>query len=94
MRHTYRFAAVLTLTLSLVVSTVAGSRPSSLLGNPLPGLTDPELALFDTGKDEFQDVETVENGLGPVFTRPPALAATPIQWWGAGANGWRPASEG
>ena len=67
MRHTYRFAAVLTLTLSLVVTTVAGSSSSSLLGDPLPGLTDPELALFDAGKDEFQDVETVENGLGPVF---------------------------
>jgi len=67
MRHTCRFATVLGLALTLVVTTIAGSSTSSLFGDPLPGLTDQELALFEAGKDEFQDVETVENGLGPVF---------------------------
>jgi len=67
MRHTCRFATVLGLALTLVVTTIAGSSTSSLFGDPLPGLTDQELALFEAGKDEFQEVETVENGLGPVF---------------------------
>jgi CxxC motif-containing protein (DUF1111 family) len=36
-------------------------------GDPLPGLS-PELSgRFFDGKDEFEEVETVANGLGPVF---------------------------
>ena len=38
-----------------------------VLGQPLFDLTDEELARFETGKDEFQEVETIEEGLGPVF---------------------------
>jgi CxxC motif-containing protein (DUF1111 family) len=67
LRHTCRFATVLGLALILVVTTVAGSSMSSSFGDPLPGLSDQELALFEAGNDEFQEVETVENGLGPVF---------------------------
>src|SRR5262249_24735424 len=36
-------------------------------GDPLPGLTADQLARFNECKDEFTDVETVEDGLGPVF---------------------------
>ena len=36
-------------------------------GEPLPGLSQAELARFDEGKDEFEDEETPEEGLGPVF---------------------------
>src|SRR5207245_3231464 len=67
MRHTCRFATVLGIVLILAVTTVAGSSTSSLFGDPLPGLSDQELALFEAGIDEFQEVETVEDGLGPVF---------------------------
>lgn len=31
------------------------------------GLTAEELAAFEAGKDEFEEVETIEEGLGPVF---------------------------
>jgi len=37
------------------------------LGGPLAGLTAEELKRFAEGKDEFEEEETVEEGLGPVF---------------------------
>ena len=36
-------------------------------GDPLPGLTTDELALFTAGLEEFENVETPEGGLGPIF---------------------------
>jgi di-heme oxidoreductase (putative peroxidase) len=37
------------------------------LGDPLAGLTAEELARFNEGRDEFAEVDDVEEGLGPVF---------------------------
>jgi CxxC motif-containing protein (DUF1111 family) len=39
----------------------------TILGGPLGGLSGTELARFVAGQEEFQEVETVEEGLGPVF---------------------------
>src|SRR5260221_15675 len=36
-------------------------------GAPLTGLTDTELALFNKGKDEFEQEEDVADGLGPTM---------------------------
>ena len=36
-------------------------------GEALPRLTEAELARFEAGKDEFEEEETPEEGLGPVF---------------------------
>ena len=36
-------------------------------GDPLPGLTSAQLAEFTAGLDEFQNVESAETGLGPIF---------------------------
>jgi len=36
-------------------------------GAPLAGLTLDELAAFNAGRDEFTNVETPEDGLGPIF---------------------------
>ena len=36
-------------------------------GDPLPGLTAAELARFQAGQEEFGNVETAADGLGPVF---------------------------
>jgi len=36
-------------------------------GNPLAGLTAPELAIFKAGKDDFEDVENVADGLGSMM---------------------------
>src|SRR3989442_5680541 len=40
---------------------------STTLGDPFANLSAAELALFDAGKDEFEAVETIDEGLGPVF---------------------------
>ena len=51
-------------------STLAGmvdALAAVSLGDPFGNLTADELARFDAGKDEFEDVETVDAGLGPVF---------------------------
>ncbi|MGV3720062.1 MAG: di-heme oxidoredictase family protein, partial [Actinomycetota bacterium] len=37
------------------------------LGGPVAGLDDATRALFLAGKSEFEDVKTIEDGLGPVF---------------------------
>ena len=45
----------------------AGLSASTMLGDPFANLTAAELALFNTGKVEFAAVETIDEGLGPVF---------------------------
>src|SRR6185503_11884819 len=37
------------------------------IGEPFAGITASERARFDAGKVEFEQVETVASGLGPVF---------------------------
>ena len=41
--------------------------PQTNAGDPLPGLTAAQLALFIDGRGEFTDVERAQDGLGPVF---------------------------
>lgn len=43
--------------------------PGPRFGDPLPGLTGQQLDAFAEGKDEFTDIETVQDGLGPIFNR-------------------------
>lgn len=50
----------------LAVVSVVAQQPS-LPGSPLPGLTSRELELFRIGRDDFLEVETPEEGLGPMF---------------------------
>ncbi len=40
---------------------------STTLGDPIANLTAAELALFDAGKVEFEAVEAIDAGLGPVL---------------------------
>ena len=44
---------------------VRGGAPGA--GNPLPGLTANELRFFNASRDVFQEVDVVEDGLGPRF---------------------------
>jgi CxxC motif-containing protein (DUF1111 family) len=44
---------------------VRGGAPDA--GGPLPNLTANQLAFFDQGKDDFEEVEAVEDGLGPTM---------------------------
>ncbi len=43
------------------------SGPTLLPGSPLPGLTAQEFELFRLGREEFSEVESAEDGLGPAF---------------------------
>ena len=43
-------------------------------GDPLPGLTSDQLATFGAGLDEFENVETVDGGLGPIFNNVSCVA--------------------
>jgi CxxC motif-containing protein (DUF1111 family) len=49
------------------VTSPADMATSTTLGGPLEGLDAADLARFAAGLAEFQDVETTEDGLGPVF---------------------------
>jgi len=40
---------------------------ASLVGGPLPGITPSQFAEFRLGLDDFTEVETAEEGLGPAF---------------------------
>ena len=47
--------------------TASFAETSPALGDPLPGLTVSERARFAAGRDAFEEVESVSDGLGPVF---------------------------
>ncbi len=40
---------------------------ATTLGGPIGGLSPEDLARFNDGREDFQEIETVEDGLGPVF---------------------------
>jgi CxxC motif-containing protein (DUF1111 family) len=42
-------------------------RPPALPGSPLPGVTATEQEMFRLGLEDFTEVETAEDGLGPAF---------------------------
>jgi len=46
---------------------VAGQNGRPLPGDPLPGINGSELEEFRLGLEDFTEVETVEDGLGPAF---------------------------
>jgi CxxC motif-containing protein (DUF1111 family) len=52
-----------------VVSAASSAHRSmqASLGDPLPGLSQADLARFTAGQGEFEDDETPDEGLGPVF---------------------------
>src|SRR4051812_42253444 len=51
----------------LLVSVGAGQLREVVPGDPLPGITPSEFAEFRLGLDDFTEVETAEDGLGPAF---------------------------
>jgi len=60
-------AAAVCLYLAAVSIEVAGQTVRPLPGDPLPGITGGELEEFRLGLEDFTEVETVEDGLGPAF---------------------------
>src|SRR5262249_23515981 len=43
-------------------------------GDPLPGLTTNQLAAFAVGLEDFQDVDPLDSGLGPIFNNVSCVA--------------------
>lgn len=60
-------AAALGLYLAVVWVDVAGQTVRPLPGDPLPGIGSGDFEEFRLGLDDFTEVETVEDGLGPAF---------------------------
>lgn len=58
--------AIVVLTWALVWR-VDGQGPVVVLGDPLPGITPADFERFRVGLDDFVEVETAEEGLGPAF---------------------------
>ena len=52
---------------ALLWTVVAGQNGRPLPGDPLPGINASELEEFTLGLDDFTEVESVEEGLGPAF---------------------------
>jgi len=61
-----RYLSLILLSSLLLVAQARPPRTPSF-GDPVPGLTAEQRERFDEGKDEFEEVETVDEGLGPVF---------------------------
>jgi CxxC motif-containing protein (DUF1111 family) len=57
---------VIAVLASVLAGTVRADAPIRF-GDPVAGLTATELVRFTDGRDEFEEEETAEEGLGPVF---------------------------
>ncbi len=51
----------------LLAVAMMGQLPAPRFGDPLPGLTPAEVGRFNAGLSQFEEVEGVDDGLGPVF---------------------------
>src|SRR5262249_5983451 len=59
-------AAIIIFSACVLTASLLAGQPATV-GDPLPVLTAEQLAAFEYGKDEFTQVESVAEGLGPVF---------------------------
>lgn len=55
------------LTALVASALMASAQRATLPGDPLPGITPTEFTEFRLGLDDFTEVETPEDGLGPAF---------------------------
>ena len=56
------------------VQAVATRPGPAQFGDPLPGLAAADLLAFGAGKEEFENVETPDGGLGPIFNNVSCVA--------------------
>jgi CxxC motif-containing protein (DUF1111 family) len=66
-RVSLRIGGVILVVLTSLAWTTDTNIVTLKFGDPLAGLTADQLARFNDGKAEFEQVETVDEGLGPVF---------------------------
>ena len=86
--HPAGLVAGLTL---IAAVTVLGTRAAETtgpgaLGGPLTGLTPTEFELFRLGLDDFLEVETAEEGLGPAFNGASCAACHSVPAIGGGGH--------
>jgi CxxC motif-containing protein (DUF1111 family) len=60
--------------------------PGTEFGDPLPGLNAAQLADFDTGQDAFEEVDTPDSGLGPIFNNVSCVACHSVPETGGGST--------
>jgi CxxC motif-containing protein (DUF1111 family) len=60
--------------------------PGTAFGDPLPGLTPTQLAAFAAGEDAFEEEDTPESGLGPVFNNVSCVACHSVPDTGGGSE--------
>jgi len=82
---------LLTLPAAAQRRRAGGSPPSNndktpAAGEPLAGLTAAQRAAFDDGFEDFTEVETVEDGLGPVFNERSCAACHTTPALGGGST--------
>ena len=65
--HTKPSRGLVVFVLSVGLLGASQGRAAADFGEALPGLTDEEQQAFEEGLEEFTEVETVDEGLGPVF---------------------------
>jgi CxxC motif-containing protein (DUF1111 family) len=63
-------ATCLAALLIVTTASILGNGPAPTFGNPLAGITASQLARFQAGVAEFDNAETISDGLGPVFNAP------------------------
>ena len=63
-----------------------GATARAEFGDPVGGLTIDELARFTAGRDTFEEVETVADGLGPVFNGDSCAACHNVGGTGGGST--------
>jgi hypothetical protein len=68
-RASFRTAVAILVIGCCAALTPIGNGGTPDFGDPLAGLTAEQLEQFDEGKDEFSEVETVPEGLGPGVQR-------------------------
>lgn len=76
--------AILVVTLA-VAATVRADAPVKF-GDPLPGLAPTELTRFVAGREDFEEVETPEDGLGPAFNNRSCIACHSSPAMGGDSN--------
>jgi len=59
--------AAVVFTAVLAMHAIGETQTSQSVGNPLPGITATEFSEFRLGLDDFTEVETAEEGLGPAY---------------------------
>jgi CxxC motif-containing protein (DUF1111 family) len=82
-----RLSAALMGTALIVLGLLAlGANNGPTFGDPLPGLTSDLRARFAAGKTAFQEVETVADGIGPVFNNVSCVACHSSPATGGGST--------